>query len=192
MNNEREEPGWRADWQITADLQPLEARLASLSPRPDRLDRDRLMFLAGQASVTAGIAERTTTAGPTRQGQAWPLAFVAAVAATLFVMLMVRSEKPLPPASAPPTEVNSRLALDRRAERSVLSTRDAHSTDIDELLARDEARSDDRGSTAEPFEYRSVPILTPTSWSRAILDSDSLDSSPSGASDLLQNQGAQT
>ena len=38
--------------QNEIDLIAFEAALASLVPRSDRLDRDRLMFLAGQQSRT--------------------------------------------------------------------------------------------------------------------------------------------
>ena len=99
------------------DLKEIEAALASLVPRGDRLSRDRLMFLAGQASVggrtgamaTPGTDRRlvapctprrnmpTTSVGaaPARGARwAWPSAFAAmsAVAATLLVALLVRPE----------------------------------------------------------------------------------------------------
>ena len=59
-------------------LQPFEAQLASLSPRAVQLDRDRLMFLAGRASMSSGLA------GSGGRGWAWPTAFSAmsALAAT--------------------------------------------------------------------------------------------------------------
>jgi hypothetical protein len=99
------------------DLKEIEAALASLVPRGDRLSRDRLMFLAGQASVggrtgamaTPGTDRRlvapctprrnmpTTSVGmaPARGARwAWPSAFAAmsAAAATLLVALLVRPE----------------------------------------------------------------------------------------------------
>ncbi len=70
------------------DLKEIEAALASLVPRGDRLDRDRLMFLAGQASVV-----RRGPDGAARAGRwAWPSAFAAAsaVAASLLVALAMR------------------------------------------------------------------------------------------------------
>ena len=64
------------------DLNAFEAALAALTPRSDRLNRDRLMFLAGQAS------HRDTRP---RRGS-WPAAFVAmtTVAAGLLVALVAR------------------------------------------------------------------------------------------------------
>ena len=92
------------------DLNAFEAALAALMPRTDRLDRDRLMFLAGQQSILAGhelgaTAGLSSSVGGTA-GQAghqpkvahgsqawpWPAAFAAmsALAATLFVILISR------------------------------------------------------------------------------------------------------
>jgi len=86
----------------------LEAALAALTPRADRLDRERLMFLAGRASVlgekavegaTAGLSGsgRDSTAGQASRGTQhsrwpWPAAFAAmtAVAAGLLVALVTR------------------------------------------------------------------------------------------------------
>jgi hypothetical protein len=67
------------------DLKALEAALAALVPRGDRLQRDRLMFLAGRAAASrpgAAVSRRW----------AWPAAFSAmtAVAASLLVMLVTR------------------------------------------------------------------------------------------------------
>lgn len=65
------------------DLSALEAALASLTPRADRLDRDRLMFLAGRASAAPPPSPRLRT---------WQAAFAAmsAVAASLLVALVVQ------------------------------------------------------------------------------------------------------
>ena len=74
-----------AEAELPPELKAIEAELAALSPREDRLDRQRLIFLAGQASA-AGRGGRS--------GWAWPasLAGMTAVAATLLVMLLVRPE----------------------------------------------------------------------------------------------------
>lgn len=65
------------------ELGKLEAALAELTPRAVSLDRDRLMYLAGQASVG-------TLASP--RGWRWPAAFsgMSALAATLLIMLVSR------------------------------------------------------------------------------------------------------
>ncbi|HJT31371.1 MAG TPA: hypothetical protein VJ783_04925 [Pirellulales bacterium] len=68
-----------------SDLQALEAALASLAPRPATIDRDRLMYEAGRASVS------TVPAAPHGRW-AWPAAFSAmsAIAASLFLALVLR------------------------------------------------------------------------------------------------------
>jgi hypothetical protein len=70
-------------------MKAVEAELAALRPRDDRLDRERLIFLAGRASV-AGRWGRLS-------GWAWPAscAGMTAVAATLLVMLLARPEPPV-------------------------------------------------------------------------------------------------
>jgi hypothetical protein len=75
---------------LPPELRSLEAALASLAPRRDRLDRDRLLFLAGQESVrTKAIA-----AAPRAWRLAWPAAFsgMTAVAAALLVLLLARPQ----------------------------------------------------------------------------------------------------
>ncbi|NQT14713.1 MAG: hypothetical protein HQ582_18295 [Planctomycetes bacterium] len=69
--------------ELPPELKAVEAELADLCPREDRLDRERLAFLAGQASV-AGRTGRTAWAWPAS------LAGMTAVAATLLVILLVR------------------------------------------------------------------------------------------------------
>ncbi len=71
------------------ELAAIEAALSSVGPKPSRLDRDRVMFLAGRAS---GLAEMRPRGEATRW--AWPAAFGAmtAVAATLLVMVVSRPQ----------------------------------------------------------------------------------------------------
>jgi hypothetical protein len=82
------------------ELKAFEAALASLVPRADRLDRDRLMFLAGQQSPNN--CSETTDGGsalrlshPTSRW-AWPGAFAAmtTVAAVLAILLAIRPAMP--------------------------------------------------------------------------------------------------
>ncbi len=77
---------------LNEELAAVEAALASVGPRPSRLDRDRVMFLAGRAS-----AAPQTDVPPRRVGRwAWPAAFcgMTALAASLLVMLAVRQPEP--------------------------------------------------------------------------------------------------
>jgi hypothetical protein len=63
------------------NLTALEAALASLTPAPGRIDRDRLLFRAGQASVT-------------RRRWLWPAStgLMASAAATLCFLLLARPD----------------------------------------------------------------------------------------------------
>ena len=75
-------------------LSELEAALAGLLPRADRLNRDRLMFLAGQASAESKISQPPARAQATwrMSAWAWPAAFatMTGVAATLLLALCIR------------------------------------------------------------------------------------------------------
>ncbi|HVX12014.1 MAG TPA: hypothetical protein VHC22_12595 [Pirellulales bacterium] len=77
-----------ADFRSPSDgsLRRFEAELSALAPRAVQLDRDRLMFLAGQAS--AG----TPADGYLSRRWIWPVSFSAmsALAASLLVLLILR------------------------------------------------------------------------------------------------------
>ncbi len=69
------------------EMKAFEAALAALAPRRDRLDRDRLMFLAGQASVLSAAPVCAGRGALGRLPWMWPAAFstMTALAATLMV-----------------------------------------------------------------------------------------------------------
>jgi hypothetical protein len=69
------------------ELAAWEARLGAFRPTASRLDRDRVMFLAGRASVEC---ERSHVARPA--GWAWPvaLASMTAIAGSLLVALIMQ------------------------------------------------------------------------------------------------------
>src|SRR5690349_11507409 len=56
--------------EFPADLKPIEAALAGLSPAAVRLDRDRLMYMAGAAAAEAA-AQRTGPAASNRLFKTW-------------------------------------------------------------------------------------------------------------------------
>jgi hypothetical protein len=87
------------------DLNAIAAALSSLSPSTGRLDRDRLMFLAGEAAARPNLAQSNLAMPrlaishelPPRLAArrwAWPVAFstMSAVAATLLAVLLARPE----------------------------------------------------------------------------------------------------
>jgi hypothetical protein len=75
--------GHDGDQRHGPEIQALEARLAALRPREDRLNRERLMFLAGQASVTR--EGKPIDHGFTRWGK--PAMLVAAGAAAAWLIM---------------------------------------------------------------------------------------------------------
>jgi hypothetical protein len=74
--------------ELNQQLAALEGQLTSFHPAPSRLDRDRVMFLAGRAS--GENRPRRHTASGARW--LWPMAFagMSGVAATLLVTLLWR------------------------------------------------------------------------------------------------------
>jgi hypothetical protein len=82
--------GRNPEEELPPELKAMEAELSALRPRDDRLDRERLVFRAGQASVGGGRGRRVERGA----GWAWPASFatMTAVAATLLVMLLLRPQ----------------------------------------------------------------------------------------------------
>jgi hypothetical protein len=86
------EPHDRGD-ERSPQLQAFEAQLAALRPRDDRLKRDRLMYLAGQAS---GRADVDATTRPHRSRWAIPASIGAASGALAVSLLMAFAPLSLP------------------------------------------------------------------------------------------------
>ena len=149
------------------ELKSFEALLAALAPREDRLDRERLIFLAGQASVSPAVTWR--------RHPAWPAAFatMSAIAATLLFVLVTR---PIPNQLSPAGTFE--IATANRSGKSpqtnakvtsavsvdVLSARDAMAGDIEQRLTTlTKGKSDPLFSV----ERSEAPSLTPAAWRRA-------------------------
>ena len=181
----------RGDWELPSDLKPLEAKLATLRPRQDRLDRERLIFLAGRASAPAA--------------RRWPVAFAAmtAVAATLLGLLVARpvvvEVQSLPAGLRAQTDSTLDpfgtsflpLATDLRDRRAVLSTRDSYHHDIEQLLARGDWPSTDANVTTETTsaEDRDRAILTPSTWRQLLEGREFVRPSSTESSNQLQYRG---
>ncbi len=81
-----------SEGRLPDELEELHRALKSLEPLPGRLDRSRLMYLAGRAS--AGVSASGTSAAARKRNWAWPVSTAAMtlVAATLAVALAVRPQ----------------------------------------------------------------------------------------------------
>jgi hypothetical protein len=174
------------------ELQSFEARLAQLSPRGDRLDRERLIFLAGQASVANEDFGRLPAGPDWRRHAGWPAAFatMSAVAATLLVMLIMRPAgttdlaTSLRDLKSTDRIVTSPEAMKSRAkdvDPSILSARDAQFGDVEDLLA---ARSQERAAWSEADDRNTRP-LTPSAWQEISEEMQPLAPSPESSNTLL-------
>jgi hypothetical protein len=78
--------------RLSEALTAMEAGLASLQPKPSSLDRARVLYLAGQASVR----EAKAGSGKSRAGWLWPVATAASllVAVTLAGVLLLGGARP--------------------------------------------------------------------------------------------------
>ncbi len=92
MNESEDQAAERASRELASELKALEARLAALLPRDDRLDRERLMFLGGRASVEVPFETGERRPRVWLKNKAWPAAFagMTAIAASLLVALFAR------------------------------------------------------------------------------------------------------
>ncbi len=86
MSNESEDQG---------SLESVEQALAGFTPAPPRLDRDRLMFLAGQASTQASVHTEKLALPAGRANWLWP-ASTAALAATSLALAAALLVRPMP------------------------------------------------------------------------------------------------
>jgi hypothetical protein len=148
------------------ELKSFEAKLAALVPRDDRLDRERLAFLAGQASMSA-------IKGWQRH-PGWPAAFAAmsVLAATLLMMLVTRPAATGVSATGVGEIATSnrshaapRVASNVLSERSAdtLSARDALDGDIEQRLTK---LSKVKSAPLFFIQQPESPSLTPAAWRR--------------------------
>jgi hypothetical protein len=183
----------RPPWELPAELKAFEARLAALSPCGDRLDRDRLMFLAGRAAAEAALVSPQPMPRHTREHKAWPAAFAAmtAVAATLLVMLVTRPTPIEQPIVHVADSVERAPAIRSFADErpisnsNVLSTADARRRDIEHLLL---AAGGDVANV--PVSESDRATLTPTAWRQIIDGPERIGPRTNDASHLETNQGA--
>ncbi len=110
--------------ELNDELAHIEAALATVGPGPSRLQRDRVMYLAGRASAGPATQRRTT-------GWAWPAAFGAmtAVAATLLAMVVAHPQ-------AHVADHSERSVENQPLAANVLTRRDDLDGSMDEDIKR--------------------------------------------------------
>ena len=183
------------DARSSERLDEFAADLARLRPRADRLDREKLAFLAGRGSVINETNQTADFLGIPLRSYAWPAAFtgMTAIAASLVVVLTLQTRTSrLGPsvASAPVYRAAAKHAVEPTTSGNVLITRDAHLQDIELRLIRRELRPTETGDAASLTIEQKRSILTPTAWNQAIDATQLSHPSTDDASGLLRTNGA--
>ncbi len=111
--------------EMSDELARVETEMASFSPGPSRLNRDRTMFLAGRAAVDASARVRS--------GWGWPTAFGAmtTVAACLVVAMVVQRQsldapRLAEPVGEPPVQFVDRQPNVERQPAVAISAPETH------------------------------------------------------------------
>jgi hypothetical protein len=187
-----------SDWDLPEELKLFESQLKSLQPLPDRLARERLIYLAGRASVKAAPM-------PSSNGQrwVWPTSFAAmtALAASLLVMLLMQPtggpttfERDDDVVSAEP--IQRELAASRNTRsvnRNILSTAPYQLKRIDQLLASnslDSLPASSRAKTNSSRELINQYILSQTSFHLFLFDPTGPNPPPNDSSFISPQAGA--
>jgi hypothetical protein len=194
MNNEQNDSD-RGDARFNERLDEFATDLARLRPRGDRLDREKLVFLAGRASVINETNQTAIVLGIPLRSPAWPAAFagMTTIAASLAVILFLQSRtSPFGPsvASRPVHNQAAKTPVEPLKNGNVLFTRDAHLPDIESRLVRRELRPTETSPTTTPTIEEQRPILTPTAWDQAINATDLSRPTTDDASGLSRTKGA--
>lgn len=181
--------------QLSDVLERFAADLSRLRPREDRLDRERLAFLAGQASVAADSVRPIKVLGLPLESRAWPAAFasMSAIAAALLFALLMRPDNSSVGQMAANDRVHrapQQLVVRHSIDRDVLTTRDVHFSDIQSRLAKRDPEQTDGGISLPFPRERDVPIFTPSAWHQVINTFKSAHPSADDSSSLFQNRGA--
>ncbi len=183
--------------ELSGDLRRFAAELSQLRPREDRLDRERLAFLAGQASIVNATGWSRKVPGIRAESRAWSVAFavMSVVAASLLFLLITQPDR-----RGDYSFANSNAQQRRETPgsvpantRDVLTTQDACHVDLEERLASLEAdRQSSAASIPLPQVDRVVPVYTPAAWQQVINESAASQPLPRKSSDVSRKQGINT
>ncbi len=182
---------------LSDELNRFAADLARLRPRDDRLDRERLAFLAGQASVVGLSNKPAKLLGVSLESRVWPAAFavMTSVAAVLFGLLITQAAGPTSMAIAVqdcPGRKYNENATERSDDRALLTTRDAHRADIEARLTSIALSRIDTDGSSQTTADRDVPVFTPKTWHQVIHDVEPAKPSSHDSSGFLQNRDAKS
>jgi len=152
-------------WQTPTDLKTLESQLSSLKPCDNRLNRERLIFLAGQAS-----AELPST----RWG--WPASFAAMTALAAMLLVMLLNEPTIAPPELPAAERSlAEIRNDfvqrhppRARPQGITTATLFREEELAELLDGPRKLVAMSDTTSENYKEEQMQrsILTPTSWNQ--------------------------
>jgi hypothetical protein len=153
--------------RLPSELQSFEAALSQLRPNPAAIDRDRLMFLAGQASVQGkAVAEQRSTL----PGWFWPAssAVMTGVAAALLFLLVTAQ----PWASVAPLRLPGQQPTDGVASSSTPEST-ATSPDASSLAWRKRITEELLSSDSLAHARAELPEYSPSYVDEEILSSHS-------------------
>jgi hypothetical protein len=197
MNESEDQAAERASRELASELKALEARLAALLPRDDRLDRERLMFLAGRASVEVPFETGERRPRVWLKNKAWPAAFagMTAIAASLLVALFARPlvSEPIIVQVASDEHIASLnrpfAERDLSVNGNVLSPSDARRGDIEKLVSSVPlVAAADRLNPPRIWQDRAA--LTPGAWREFTEDTETMRPKANDASDMRIFHGA--
>jgi hypothetical protein len=196
MNESEDQALDRLLRDMPAELKALEARLAALSPRDDRLDRERLMFFAGRASVEGLFEAGDRMPHVLLKNKAWPAAFagMTAIAASLLVALATRPVVSQPAVVLVASDVHVAslnrpfVEQDLSLNGDVLSPGDARRGDIETRVSSAPlVVAVDALNPSHIGEDRAA--LTPRAWRQFSEDAETMRPKSNDASDIRIFQG---
>jgi hypothetical protein len=199
MNEREDQRAEPAARDLPAELKALEARLAELSPRDNRLNRERLMFLAGRASIEGPIETSRRVPLVGLRNNAWPAAFagMTAIAASLLAVLVARPVVSEPAVVQLASDVlvaslnRPFVERDLSFNGDVLSPGDARRGDIETLVSAAPLVANVDVPNL-PYNEQDRAALTPGAWRQFTGDAEAVSPKSNDASDIRIPQGART
>jgi hypothetical protein len=152
----------------SVEFKAIEAALAELAPTAGGLDRDRLMYLAGRASVLANGEVRTFR-------WAWPVATAAmtTVAAALLAVVSLRLADPAPRTVEVPVERIVEVTVERSPAAAVVDKAASAADDQQFSPERESSNGNDRpAAVSDPWSIVSRLVRWPAVDGRGPISHD--------------------